>query len=575
MDNTVDTSQLATSVKTLPELHLTGDLTGMSHEVYKNLSFDFKLNDGRDISGFAKIKWQGDGSLRWDKKSYKFKAYEDEACKTKLKIKPLADWAENSDFNLKANYMDITHARNITNAALFADMTATRQHVNDELAQAINFGEIQGFPIRLWINDKFNGVYTFNTGKNGTLLNMSKDNKNHAAVEAAQFNDTTAFKADTAKFDNSDFSVEFPDALSDPLKNSFENLMKFAHNSSIFDFRAHQDEYINIESVIDFGIFANVIDDTDMEVKNAMYVTYDGTHWTMVPYDLDTSWQLQWDGKSLQPIDQDLFDFQGNQLLYKAFAANQDLVYKRYRELRQTVLRGDNVINHIKQFMQSVGEPNYENDLKTWPDLPSEKLTGMSQLQYDMSKRLALIDDQIERHFGGGQKLATPNFVKNSDFKYDLSDWKVYGNFYRTTFSTSVNNGSMGAGYSRTGIDEGVWNLIVSTPIPISNPDNPPVVSFGGKIMIPDDVPLAEDDTILISLHFLDANERRVNDGVTLVADHSQLNCQQFLKAEGIQIPKGTVNVHMEFAFNKNGHAILTQPQINFTPTLGEYVSGD
>ena len=33
MDNTVDTSQLATSVKTLPELHLTGDLTGMSHDV--------------------------------------------------------------------------------------------------------------------------------------------------------------------------------------------------------------------------------------------------------------------------------------------------------------------------------------------------------------------------------------------------------------------------------------------------------------------------------------------------------------------------------------------------------------
>lgn len=403
---------------------------------------------------------------------------------------------------------------------------------------------------------------------------MSKDNKNHAAVEAAQFNDTTAFKADTAKFDDSDFSVEFPDALSDPLKTSFENLMKFAHNSSIFDFRAHQDEYINIESVIDFGIFANVIDDTDMEVKNAMYVTYDGTHWTMVPYDLDTSWQLQWDGKSLQPIDQDPFDFQGNQLLYKAFAANQDLVYKRYRELRQTVLRGDNVINHIKQFMQSVGEPNYENDLKTWPDLPSEKLTGMSQLQYDMHRRLNMIDDQIERHFGGGKTLMTPNFVKNSDFKFNLDDWGIYGNFYRSSFTESVNAGSFGMSFWRTNATTADWAHAESKQIGITDPNNTPYVSFAGKVLVKNNAPLTNDDLIAISVRFRDSNQHEISN-VTVYADKSLLGFSQLLKAEGIKVPNGTAWVQYEFNFAKNGHATLTQPQLNFDRKLGDYVSGD
>jgi hypothetical protein len=92
--------------------------------------------------------------------------------------------------------------------------------------------------------------------------------------------------------------------------------------------------------------------------------------------------------------------------------------------------------------------------------------------------------------------------------------------------------------------------------------------------MLSSNIPLSGDDEILISVLFLDANQQRLG-GVNLDSDHSQLEHPQFLKAEGIQIPKGTVNLHMEFAFSRNGHAILTQPQLNFTPTLGNYVSGN
>ncbi|HAT54594.1 MAG TPA: hypothetical protein DCW31_05050 [Lactobacillus sp.] len=571
MDNT---DYMVTSLNKVPTLTLVGDIQGMSHDVYKLLSFNLNFMDGRVLQGFAKLKWQGDGSLQWVKKNFKLKTYVDDSCQTKLKFKPLADWASNNEFNLKANYMDLTHARNITNAKLFARMTATRSNVDETLLHSINFSQIQGFPIHLLVNGKSQGLYTLNTGKNSILFNMDKSSLTQASVEAAQYNDTTRFITANPKFDGTDFTVEFPDIMTDSIKNSFINLMNFVNVSNPSAFRADQDQYLDVNSVIDFGLFSNVIEDTDMNVKNAMYVTYDGKKWMMVPYDLDTSWALQWDGKSLQNVDQDLFNFQGNQLLQKTFESNQDLVYRRYHDLRTGILRADNIINAFKNFMKHVGETQYENDLDIWPSLPSQSLTGMAQLQYAIYKRLEVVDQQIEKHFGGGRSFITPNYVKNSDAKFDLTDWKTVGTFYRTSFSTSINNGSMGIGCWTTGLKENTWSHIESKQILIQGPNDCPVVSFGGKILVSSGVSLTDEDFIGISIRFRDSNQKEISN-VTVAADKTLIDFPQMLKAENIKTPQGTSWIQFEFNFSRNGHAILTQPQLNFTPTLGQYSSCD
>lgn len=557
----------------IPQMTLTGDTSGMSHDVSKVLAFTFELN-GRTIEGYAKTKWQGDSSTGLIKKNYKFKAYTDVDCKQKLSFKVRPDWTTNNTFNLKANFIDVTHARNIINAKLFSEMAATRPNVNAELVSATNFSEIQGFPIKLKINDNDAGVYTFNTGKDDVLFNMNKGSNLQGAVEAAQWVDETRFLKDEAKFDGSDFTVEYPDEITPTLKNSFESLMKWAHQSNIYDIQNQQKNYIDVDSVIDFGLFSNVIQDTDMNVKNAMYVTYDAKKWMMVPYDLDTSWQLQWDGKSLQNINQNLFDFQSNRLLQMIFAANPEKVLERYHFLRQTTLREDHIIELFRNFMFSVGEENYETDLKLWPSIPSAALTDFTQLQSAIYHRLKVVDQQVEEKFAGGEVGAIPNYVKNSDFMYDTSDWDVFGSFHRTLWPSSIGHGSAGASYDDQSLTEVTWPSIQSKPIWLTTaaPNNPEI-SFAGNIYIYSGEKLVPGrDSFNVSVRFLDTNLKEI--GYSAVwADINVLDQLQRLKAEHVSIPEGTAYVRFAYFAGCDGHAIMTQPQINFSPTLGKYTS--
>ena len=57
-----------------------------------------------------------------------------------------------------------------------------------------NNGAIDGFPVEIYINDEFLGVYTWNIPKDAWMFDMDENNPNHLVVVAEEWSDNTLFK---------------------------------------------------------------------------------------------------------------------------------------------------------------------------------------------------------------------------------------------------------------------------------------------------------------------------------------------------------------------------------------------
>ena len=381
----------------LPEIYFTGDVANMTKDISSTLRMDYKFPSGKVARMYSKVTWQGSSSTAYPKKNYKIKLYEDPNLDEKKKFSPFADFRKNSKFVLKANWIDSTHSRNIVNSGLYADITSTRSYIPDGLIGAENFAQIKGHPVNVYINGSYTGLYTLNTTKGSNMYNMEGDKENEIAIEADVWSDATLFKTDSATLEEGkDFEVHAPDVVTDTTKTSVNRLLAFVNSSSDTDFVNNIHDYIDLPSMIDYFIFANVTQDTDGMGKNASYYTYDGKVWTAVTYDLDSTWGLHWDGASLDPYDQNAISFRGNKLFNRISSSFKEQIKARYKELRATVLRSDAVINKFERFIDEVGKENFDKDQARWTALPSVNLTDEQQLREAIVKRLQAVDKQFK-----------------------------------------------------------------------------------------------------------------------------------------------------------------------------------
>lgn len=380
----------------LPELHFFGDFLNMTKDNKSKVRMTFVHSDGNFENSFAKMSWQGNSSLNYKKKNYKIRLYKTEDFDEKDSRTFFADIKASKKFNIKANWVDATHARNIVSSKLVAEATSTRTDLLKNLAEAENFSQIQGHPVNLFANGKYIGLFTFNTTKGENMFNMSDENQNEIAINAEKSSDVTKFQVDSATFDEgADFEFLSPDEPTQDAKDAVNRLLTFVNSASDEDFAAHVHEYLDVPSVIDYFIFMNVLQDADGVVKNATYYSYDKKIWSAVAYDLDSTWGLHWDGAYLLPYDQNMLDFSGNKLFIRISKVFKDDIKTRYFELRNSVFSSYHIIESFTNFINDVGEENYNAEQALYTNVPSANLTDIQQIREAVTQRLAALDKQI------------------------------------------------------------------------------------------------------------------------------------------------------------------------------------
>lgn len=394
--------ELVTSVKSLPTLYMSGDVTGMSKVNEKFVRF--KYVDGTMIKrGYNTIKWQGDSSLSYPKKNYTIKLY----CDKNKKCKQPLDfgWGKQNKYVLKANYIDHSHARNIVSARLWSQIVNSRgTYSYANVKGTPNNGAIDGMPIIVYLNDTYLGLYTLNIPKDKWMFGMDDGISTQAVLGSENYVEG-CFRSSSNPLNG--WSAEFPDELPTEIQTSFKTAYNFVTNNTGADFKSGLSNYFDVASLIDYYIFGYVICHLDGFGKNQLLATYDGIHWSMMAYDMDSTFGLFWNGNKFVSTDyrcqedyQSVVDgpsgTNGNELFNKLKDNFKAEIYERYTELREDVLSLDNIKFEFEKFMNSITSKEYVNDIKTNTGVPQKNVNHLKQIEEYIEARLPYVDTKMK-----------------------------------------------------------------------------------------------------------------------------------------------------------------------------------
>lgn len=382
---------------------------------------EFNYDDGNHkINGYIQIGIQGNSSKNYPKKNYKIKMYSDAQYKNKLKWRPQADWDKNFKYNLKANYIDPTQARNLVNAQLFkAAIASTPLQFSEQsnLYKAQGLSQMEGFPIILNLNGNFHGLYTFNTKKDDKPFGLNNEQVGNEAIEFDRDGFQPFAKPDN-QIDGKAFATAINDRPTDLLSNNFKKFANFINQSSDDDFRNHLKDYIDVKSVINCYIWGNLSQMEDWDNKSLILLTWDnGTHWYLTMYDMDSTWGFFWDGTpTIEQTDGDTNNQWKNaarwsldpnnlgseakggvnflfQRIYKTFKSE---IKEQYTALRSNVWSNIRIIEAFKHFINQIPDAVYQQDQNKWNLNLANKYADFETLQKMILERCTAMDNFIE-----------------------------------------------------------------------------------------------------------------------------------------------------------------------------------
>ncbi|MBO5852338.1 MAG: CotH kinase family protein [Clostridia bacterium] len=366
----------------VPKLYFTGNMSGMSQKSdVRQITYSYKTTT-QVINGAAKIKVQGSSSLSYEKKNYTINFYKDNTYSKKATVD--VGWGAQNEYCLKANWIDKTHCRNVVTAKLVGQMQKEYKLFMD----CPNNGAVDGFPIEVYINGEFHGVYTMNIPKDAWMFNMDEDNPNHIVICGENWTDVTYFKALPTDF--SGWSVEIGEE-NDQTLAKIQRLARFIKDSSDAEFKKNFSQYLNLDATLNYYILMRFAYMRDNSAKNMLLATYDGNIWYPSLYDLDTTWGTYWTGKKLDSYKSYLLPA-GESLLWKklenSFAKE---IAERYFELRKTVLSKKNILDEFNSFYDSIPDAALAMEKAKW-DKPDAPIPG-----YDISQIEDYLDTVIPK----------------------------------------------------------------------------------------------------------------------------------------------------------------------------------
>lgn len=385
---------------------------------WQNAQFRY-IDGSRTLDGYLQLAIQGDSSRMYPKKNFKTKFFTDSNCEEKLKWKPKANWQANNKFNFKANWIDATQARNLVNAQMIEKATAsTPMEKLDEtkaLLDTQGLGQMEGFPVEVYLADGYYGLFTLNTKKDDKTFGMDSDNPKHEVI-SVELTDHV-FRDPKATIDEKNYLTEIHDAPSANVKSNFEKLVQFINQSTPDDFVKHLGDYIDVKSCINTMLYGILSKEYDYYSKSYLLCTWnDGAYFYMVPYDLDSTWGLYWNGLKIVGNDGDpWFSFEElikdpnrdswisnhgqNRLFERIYEQFKPEIKKQYDLLRSTVWKNSDIIDAFKTFIDQIPEKALEREHQRWTTLPSVEITDFAQIQNFIIRRGNAMDDFMNNHF--------------------------------------------------------------------------------------------------------------------------------------------------------------------------------
>ena len=390
----------------IPKVFFVGEMPTTKDDVFAEMTY---ISKTLNFHSYIKIKCQGTSSMKYPKKNYTINLFEDAERTTKLK-KDFKGWGQQSKFCLKANWIDISHSRNIVSARLWGDVVKSRsnyEELPELLRTAPNQGAIDGFFIKVYYNGVYQGRYTWNIPKDKWMTNMDDTLDNHCILCGENY-DGGCFRT-APIIDGSDWSDEVHDVVPDSIKTRWTEVVNFVMNSSDEEFKTNLGNYFDVQSLIDYHVFGMCCCGSDSYGKNQIYMTYDGNKWIASMYDLDTTWGLYWNGETLVSYDyarekfEDMTNERQGNLLYKRLEENFYVeLQTRWAELKNNALSLTNIINRFERFTDVMTSDLIKEDYASttaggnYSVIPSVARNNIQQIRNFAASRQSWTDDYFD-----------------------------------------------------------------------------------------------------------------------------------------------------------------------------------
>ncbi len=374
----------------IPKLYFEGDIGGM-YEKKDVRSISVRYEDGdRKFSACAALKVQGTSSLGYEKKNYTIRFYADPEHQQAQPVD--VGWGAQSEYCLKANWIDRTHARNIVSARL----AAQAQQKYGVLTDAPRNGLVDGFPVEIYSNGTFLGLYTFNIPKSQWQFAMDSENPNHIVVCGEGWEPANLFRAIPEDFEPWD--VEVGEKNAETLEK-LQALFEFVRNSPDEEFAKDFEKHVHLDAALNYYILVDLGYMADNLGKNMLLATYDGALWYPSLYDLDSTWGTDYTGLKLVDYEKGAFRPGRNLLFARMEEHFGDRLSQRYFELRQEILTKEHIMAEFEAFEAEIPPLVFVKEYIRWgigyirerEDLPGAEY---DQIEAFLDHRLPLLDEK-------------------------------------------------------------------------------------------------------------------------------------------------------------------------------------
>lgn len=372
-----------------------------------------------------KMKVQGSSSVKFPKKNYTLTFHDSMVI--------VDGWERSKKYVVKSNLNDCSQARNACCAKLWGDIAKTRSaaQANDLLIDENenylvnsvgacllgialppyniggNYGAIDGFPILVSINGQYWGLYSFNVPKDKYMASMD-GNGTECIVSCGGYSTTNAeyFKGQATMEPDAnavtDFEVEYSHDLTDA---DVLTSINQAISATMATYDTPQErietinQYVDINSAMDYFILTALINNTDGVGKNYLLDTWDGVKWYFVPYDMDmVLGNDKWAGTKVgAPTDGLTFSYLASlhRLFYVIYHYDRENFISRYKALRAGALSESNIYKVFGSFVNNIPMAAYDYEGIRWPETPGTSIKTFDQIVNWYRLRCQYLDAEI------------------------------------------------------------------------------------------------------------------------------------------------------------------------------------
>lgn len=407
-------------------------------EYYDKLGNSFKKN----------IIWnaQGSSSMGYMKKNFKFDIVDGSEIK-------FGDWVAQDSFHLKAYYIDAFRGQNNVCYELCEQIFQSRNffdrrpwdYLNNNVTEMDSNGDIKkdistgattvpkGFPIILYHNGEFYGIYSWNIKKHRANYNMDKKDPLNIMLDGVINKDTLfggvvnwqRVEVKSPKglidIDGNKYDGDNPKELSDTDKFSSKVKKAILRLSNLMEFLEKNTDKESFESIlmpsfmIDYFTEAQVVYNFDGVTNNWLWCTWDGELWCPTFYDQDSVFGMHWQGNYIyhRSHNSTIIGDSQNTPTGKLINLYKDDIDKRYAELRNNgIYSVENIISLFEKWVNRVGYDNYKLEFKKWNETPSFRSSKANKGWVYYSVNSTYYDEfSIDKEYKKGDRCRYNNFV--------------------------------------------------------------------------------------------------------------------------------------------------------------------